>query len=174
MELTRRRVIILGVVAALVLGWLLVHFFWVTDETRLHRVVAAIEHAVKARDAEACVALADEASWDWLGTRAELVALFQRLFTTYDLRDVLVVREEVAVQPADREAGDKPLRGTIRARTIVTLGPRSPFPGPVQNTWLIACVKRDGRWLVSQAHVQLEDGSDQSIPSLLERVPRDQ
>ena len=170
-SLTRRRGIVLGVVAALALGWVLLRLFWVTDEARLHRLVADVEHAVKTRDAEACVALADEESWDWPGTRAELVTLLQRLFTAYDLRDVRVVREEVTVQPP--EAPDKPRRGTIRARTIVTLGPRSPFPGPVQNTWFLTCVKRDGRWLVSQARVQLEGGEEESIPSLLERAPRE-
>jgi hypothetical protein len=167
--LTRRRVIILGVVAALVVGWLLVRLFWVTDEVRLHRLVAAVEHAVRARDAEACVALVDEPSWDWLGTRADLAALLQRLFTTYDLREVLITQEEVSVLRADRETRDGPLRGTARVRTIVTSGPRSPFPGPVQNTWLLACVKRDGRWLVSRAQVQLEGGEEESISSLLER-----
>jgi hypothetical protein len=172
--LTRRRGIILGVVAALVLGWVLVRLLWVTDETKLHRLVAAVERAVEARDAEACVALADEESWDWLGTRAELVALLQRLFATYDLRDVMVVQEEVSVEPPDPEAGDGLPRGAARVRTIVTSGPRSPFPGPVRNTWLITCIKRDGRWLVSQARVQLEGGSEESISSLLGRVPSDQ
>jgi hypothetical protein len=142
----------------------------VTDEARLHRLVADVEHAVKARDAEACEALADEQSWDWAGTRAELTALLERLFTTYDLQNVMVAQEEVSVQPRDPEASNSPRRGTARVRTIVTLGPRSPFPGPVRNTWLLTCVKRDGRWLVSQAQVQLEDEPEQSISSLLGRL----
>jgi len=168
--LTRRRGIILGVAAALVLGWVLVRLFWVTDEARLHRLVADVEDAVRARDAEACVALADEESWDWPGTRAELITLLQQLFTTYDLQKVMVAQEEVSLQPRDPEARDRPRRATARVRTIVTLGPRSPFPGRVPNTWFLTCIKRDGRWLVSQAQVQLEEGAEESITSLLERL----
>jgi len=170
MELTRRRVIILGVVAALVVGWVLVRLFWVTDEARLHRLVADVEDAVRARDAAACVALADEESWDWPGTRAELIDLLQQLFTTYDMGDVRVLQEEVSLQPRGAEPDDGLRRGTARVRTIVTLGPRSPFGGPVRNTWLLHCIKRDGRWLVSRAQIRVEEGEAENISTLLERL----
>ena len=100
---------------------------------------------------------------------AKMICL-QQLFTTYDLQKVMVAQEEVSLQPIDPEARDRPRRATARVRTIVTLGPRSPFPGRVPNTWFLTCIKRDGRWLVSQAQVQLEEGAEESITSLLERL----
>ena len=161
MTLTPRRLVVLGIVAAAVLGYILVEAFWVTDKEKLHRLVSNLEQAVEAHDAEACVALVDEESWDWLGTRAELVALLERFFQTYDPVQVRVVREKVDPQPP---------RGTARVFTIVTLGPRSPFPGPVRNTWMLTCIKRDGRWLISRARVQLQDRSEETIQTLMQRA----
>lgn len=163
MTLTRRRLVVLGVVAAAVVGYILVDVLRVSDEEKLHRLVSRLERAVEAHDAEACVALADEDSWDWLGTRAELVDLLERLFRTYDPVSVRVVREEVKAEPP---------RGTVLALTIVTLGPGSPAPGPVRNTWFLTCIKRDGEWLISRARVGLPDGSESSVEGLLERVLR--
>ena len=163
MTLTPRKLTVLGIVVAVVVGYLLVDVLWVTDEEKLHRLVSRLEQAVEAHDAEACVALADEQSWDWLGTRDELVALLQRLFATYDPVQVRVVREEVQAEPP---------RGTARALTIVMLGPRSPWSGPVHNTWMLTCIKRDGRWLISQARVTLQDGSEETVQTLANRANR--
>jgi len=161
--LTPKRLTVLGIVAAVVVGYVLVEVLWVTDEEKLHRLVSKLEQAVEAHDAEACVALVDEESWDWLGTRAELVALLDRLFAACDPVQVRVVHEEVKAQPP---------RGTARVLTIVVLGPRSPWPGPVNNTWMLTCIKRDGRWLISRARVTLQDGSEQTVQSLANRVNR--
>ncbi|MCK4300927.1 MAG: hypothetical protein KAX80_15410, partial [Planctomycetes bacterium] len=95
MTLTPRRLVVLGIVAAAVVGYVLVDVIWLSDEEKLNRLVSALKRAVEDHDAEACVALADEESWDWLGTRAELVALLERLLQTYDPVQVRVVREEV-------------------------------------------------------------------------------
>lgn len=161
MTLTPRRLVVLGIVAAAVVGYVLVDVIWLTDEERLRRLVSRLEHAVEDHDADACVALADEESWDWLGTRAELVAMLQRLFDTYDPVQVRVVREEVKAQPP---------RGTARVLTIVVLGPRSPWPGPVNNTWVLTCIKRDGDWFISRARVQLQDRSEETIQTLMQRA----
>ncbi len=163
MTLTPRRLVVLGIVAAAVVGYILVEVFWVTDKEKLHRLVSNLEQAVEAHDAEACVALVDEESWDWLGTRAELVALLERLFQTYDPVQVRVVREDAKAQPP---------RGTARVLTVVVLGPRSPWPGPVNNTWVLTCIKRDDRWLISRARVELEGGREETVQTLLKRAPR--
>lgn len=163
MTLTPRKLVVLGIAVAAVVGYLLVDVLRVSDEEKLHRLVTRLERAVKAQDAEAIVALADEASWDWLGTRAELVDLLKRLFATYDPVAVRVVREEVKAEPP---------RGTVLALTIVTLGPKSVMPGPVRNTWLLTSIKRDGEWFISRARVGLPDGAEVSIQSLLERASR--
>ena len=161
MTLTPRRLVVLGIVAAAVVGYILVEAFWVTDKEKLHRLVSNLEQAVEAHDAEACVALVDEESWDWLGTRAELVALLERFFQTYDPVQVRVVREKVKAEPP---------RGTARVLTIVVLGPRSPWPGPVNNTWMLTCIKRDGDWSISRARVQLQDRSEETIQTLMQRA----
>ena len=161
MTLTPRRLVVLGILAATVVGYILVEAFWVTDKEKLHRLVSNLEQAVEAHDAEACVALVDEESWDWLGTRAELVALLERFFQAYDPVQVRVVREDVQPQPP---------RGTARVFTIVTLGPRSPFPGPVNNTWVLTCIKRDDDWFISRARVQLQDRSEETIQTLMQRA----
>ena len=163
MTLTPKRLTILGIVVAVVVGYILVEALWVTDKEKLHRLVSNLEQAVEAQDAEGCVALVDEESWDWLGTRAELVALLDRLFATYDPVQVRVVREEVQAEPP---------RGTARVLTIVVLGPRSPWPGPVNNTWMLTCIKKDGRWLISRARVTLQDGSEETVQSLANRAAR--
>ena len=165
MTLTPKRLTILGIVVAVVVGYILVEALWVTDKEKLHRLVSNLEQAVEAQDAEACVALVDEESWDWLGTRAELVALLDRLFATYDPVQVRVVREEVQAEPP---------RGTARVLTIVVLGPRSPWPGPVNNTWMLTCTKRNGRWLISRARVTLQDGSEETVQTLVTRAARQQ
>ena len=161
MTLTPRRLVVLGIVVAAVVGYVLVDVIWLTDKEKLRRLVSNLEQAVEDHDAEACVALADEESWDWLGTRAELVALLERLFQTYDPVQVRVVREEVVAQPP---------RGTAQVLTIVTLGPRSPFPGPVRNVWMLSCIKRDGDWLISRARVQLQDRSEETVQTLMQRA----
>jgi len=161
MTLTPRRLVVLGIVAAAVVGYVLVDVIWLSDKEKLNRLVSALKRAVEDHDAEACVALADEESWDWLGTRAELVALLERLFDTYDPVQVRVVREEVKAEPP---------RGTARVLTIVVLGPRSPWPGPVNNTWMLTCIKRDGDWFISRARVQLQDRSEETAQTLMQRV----
>ncbi len=160
MTLTRGKLTAIGIVVVALVVYLLVDLLWVTDEEKLHRLVSRLENAVESHDAEACVALADEESWDWLGTRGELVELLQRLFDTYDVRRVQVVREEVQADPP---------QGTVHALTVVFLGSRSPFPGPVRNTWLLACIKKDGEWFISRAHVELEGGGVEDLPGLLGR-----
>jgi len=107
------------------------------------------------------VALADEESWDWLGTREGLVELVRQLFTIYDPVQVRIVEEKVEPQPP---------KGTVQAITVVFLGPRSPFPGPVGNTWILSCTKRNGDWYISRAHVELEGGAMETIASLVGRV----
>ncbi len=161
MTLTPRRLVVLGIVAAAVVGYVLVDVIWLSDEEKLNRLVSALKRAVEDHDAEACVALADEESWDWLGTRAELVALLERLFQTYDPVQVRVVREEVKAEPP---------RGTARVLTIVVLGPQSPWPGPLNNTWMLTCIKRDGDWFISRARVQLQDRSEQTVQTLMQRA----
>jgi len=82
----------------------------------------------------------------------------------------MVTQEEVTVQPRDPEAADGLPRGTARVRTIVTLGPRSPFSGRVPSTWFLTCIKRDGRWLVSRAQIQVEEAEAENISALLGRL----
>ena len=162
MTLTPKKLVVLGIVAAAVVGYVLVDAVWLSDEEKLHRLVSTLTRAVEAHDGEACVALADEESWDWLGTREQLVALLGRLFKTYDPVQVRVLRQEVVAQPP---------RGTARVLTIVTLGPRSPFPGPVRNVWMVTCIKREGDWLISRARVELEGGGEETIQTLMQRAP---
>ena len=165
MNLTRRKLIVLAVAVAAVVVYVVVDVLRVTDEEKLHRLASRLEKCVEAHDAEGCVALADEESWDWLGTREQLMEILRLLFETYDPEDVRVRRELVEAQPPG---------GTVYVDTVVLLGSRSPYPGPVRNTWVLACIKKRGEWFISRAHIELEDGSVQSIPGLVgrERLPR--
>jgi len=158
MTVTRTKLVVVAAAAVVVGGWLLFDWLQETDKEKLHRMVVTLEKAVEEHDAEACAALADEKSWDWIGTRQELVQLLQQLFAMYQPEKVIIQRETIDIRPP---------QSTIHLMTFVQLGRRSPFPGLVRSTWIIDCRKQeDGRWYITRAVVELQDGSVQTISQL--------